>query len=491
MSLSVRIFLAYFALLGIAVWFVMQSFNAELVPGMRQSLEEVLVDTANLLAEIVKDEVAQGTVNEGEFAANMNAFTSRDIDAVIWFLKKRDPGLIVYITDNIGTVLYDSRGVAVGNDYSSWNDVYLTLKGEYGARTTREDPNDEFSSIMYVAAPVTVDGRIVGVLSVGKPSVTVQPFVEAAARNVREKGVWLLLVSLVLGLLLAWWLTLSIRRLTHYALDVQKGERVRVPKLREKELARLAGAMEDMRTELEGKHYVENYLHSLTHEMKSPLTAILGAAELLDEDMPRERQQRFIDNIRNESNRLKEVVDHLLNLASVEKRQGLEQVEQISLGTLVNSLCADKSAMLAKKNLTAEADINGSCSIEGERFLLQQAVSNLLDNAIEFSPPGAAIEISASSDQGACSLSIRDHGPGIPDYARDRLFERFYSMPRSDGSRKGTGLGLSLVREVALLHGGDIVVENHPRGGTLVCLILPVRQAGTLPADLARNTRYT
>ena len=476
MNLSVRIFLAYFALVGIAVWFVMQSFNAELVPGMRQSLEEVLVDTANLLAEIVKEEVVQDSVNEGDFAADMNAFSVRNIDAVIWFLKKRDPNLIVYITDATGTVLYDSRGRDTGKDYSSWNDVYLTLRGEYGARTTREDPNDEFSSIMYVAAPVIFDGRTVGVLTVGKPSITVQPFVEAAARNVREKGIWLLLISLVLGLFLAWWLTLSIRRLTRYAQAVQQGERVQVPKLGEHELARLAGAMEGMRTELEGKHYVENYLHSLTHELKSPLTAIQGAAELLDEDMPRDRQQRFIDNIRNETRRLREVVDHLLDLASLEKRRGLEQVERIALAPLVDSLCADKSAMLAKDDLTAEIDIDLSCNVEGERFLLQQAISNLLDNAIAFSPQGAAIEISASREQGSWSLGIRDHGPGIPGYARERLFERFYSTPRPDSGRKSTGLGLSLVREVAQLHGGDIVIENHPGGGALARLVLPARQ---------------
>jgi two-component system sensor histidine kinase CreC len=251
---------------------------------------------------------------------------------------------------------------------------------------------------------------------------------------------------------------------------------VQVPRLREQELAQLAGAMEDMRTELEGKHYIENYLHTLTHELKSPLTAIQGAAELLDEDMPRERQRRFIDNIRNESQRLREVVDHLLNLASLEKRRGLEQVEQVFLAPLVDSLCADKSAILAKNNLTMNADIDAACSVEGERFLLQQAISNLLDNAIDFSPPDTAIDISVSREQGDWRLAIRDHGPGIPEYARERLFERFYSMPRPDSGRKSTGLGLSLVREVAQLHGGDIVVENHPEGGALARLILPAQQ---------------
>jgi len=473
MNLSVRIFLAYFALVGLAIWFVMQSFTAELVPGMRQSLEEVLVDTANLLSEVVKQEVVQGGVNDGDFAANMRAFSLRNIDAVIWYFKKRDPNLIVYIADDTGTLVYDSRGRDLGEDYSDWNDVYLTLRGQYGARTTREDPDDEYSSIMYVAAPIRYDGRIVGVLSVGKPSVAVQPFVEAAVRNVREKGVWLLLISLAMGLLVSYWLTLSIRHLTRYAHDVQHGELAQVPKLREKELAQLAEAIDDMRTELEGKHYVEKYLHALTHELKSPLAAIHGAAELLGEDMPREKQQRFVANILNESTRLREVVDHLLDLASLEKRRELEHVETVSLATLVNSLCQDKSAMLQANTLTVHVNIEKSCIVEGERFLLQQAISNLLDNAIQFSPHGGMIEINAVMEQGACRLNIQDCGPGIPDYARDRLFDRFYSLPRPDSGRKSSGLGLSFVREVAQLHGGSILIENHPQGGTLARLSLP------------------
>ncbi|MET0042048.1 MAG: hypothetical protein ABW100_00815, partial [Candidatus Thiodiazotropha sp. 6PLUC3] len=88
MKLSVRIFLAYFLLLGFAIWFVMRSFSAELVPGMRQSLEEVLVDTANLLAELVAEEVADGRLHEGHFEKAMSAFSERRLDARIWFLKK-------------------------------------------------------------------------------------------------------------------------------------------------------------------------------------------------------------------------------------------------------------------------------------------------------------------------------------------------------------------------------------------------------------------
>jgi two-component system sensor histidine kinase CreC len=194
-----------------------RELTAELVPGMRQSLEEVLVDTANLLAEMVAEEVAEGKLQRGHFANAMSSFVERRFDARIWFLKKRDPNMIVYVTDTQGRVLYHSNSDEQGKDYSRWNDVYLTLRGEYGARTTRDNPEDEFSSVMYVAAPVRRNGELVGVVSVGKPSVAVQPFVERALANIQEKSALMLLAALAVGLLITHWFTISIRRLTRYA----------------------------------------------------------------------------------------------------------------------------------------------------------------------------------------------------------------------------------------------------------------------------------
>ncbi len=474
MKLSVRIFLGYFVLLGFAIWFVMRTFNSELVPGMRQTLEEVLVDTANLLAELVADEVADGTLADGRFNRAMADFSRRGLDARIWFLKKRDPNLIVYITDARGIVRYDSRGRDTGRDYARWNDVYLTLRGEYGARTTREDPEDEFSSVMYVAAPIRRAGEIIGVVTVGKPSVTVQPFVERAAANVKEKGALMILAALAVGLLITYWLTFSIRRLTAYARDVRDGRRPAVPRLREKELAQLAEAMDAMRSELEGKDYVERYLHSLTHELKSPLAAIRGTAELLDESMPRADRQRFIANIRAEADRLHQVVDQLLRLAAVEKQQGLAHPEPIDIGALIERLCEDRRWRLQQQGIEFDSQPAAGVKLVGERFLLQQAIGNLLDNAIDFSPRGGVIGLSCQVKEGVWSLNLSDQGPGIPDYALTRVFERFYSLPRPNGPRS-SGLGLSFVNEVAQLHGGCVTLGNRAQGGALARLELPLR----------------
>ena len=473
MGLSGRIFLAYFLLVGLAAVLFLETFTDELTPGMRQSLEEVLVDTANLLAELAREDLEQGTLGSGGLARGVAAFSQRRLNAVIYSLHKRHPSLVVYVTDAQGIVRFDSRGRDLGRDYSRWHDVYRTLRGQYGARSTREAPDDPLSSVMYVAAPIRDGERILGVLTVGKPSITVQPFVEAAKRNLREQGLWLLAAALVLGGAIAFWLTRSIRRLTRYAQAVQAGRRVAPPRLREGELALLARAMGDMREELEGRHYVEGYLHALIHELKSPLSAIAAAAELLDGPMPEEARRRFLDNIRNESARLREIVERLLALAALEKRQGLEKVETVALAEFVRGLVGEREPLLLRTGVRVRVHCGEASAWRGERFLLHQAVGNLLDNAIDFSPRGGEIEIRCEPRGPLLALLIRDHGPGIPAYARWRLFERFYSLPRPNGGAKSSGLGLCLVKEVADLHQGRVSVENHTGGGVLATLELP------------------
>src|SRR5690606_34105283 len=98
--------------------------------------------------------------------------------------------------------------------------------------------------------------------------------------------------------------------------------------------------------------------------------------------------------------------------------------------------------------------------VAGDPFLLQQAVSNLLDNAIDFSPEAGEIEVSIAVEGEQARARIINEGDGIPEYARERIFQRFYSLPRPQGGRKSTGLGLSFVKEVAELHGGTISIDN-------------------------------
>ena len=462
MKLSVRIFLAYFLLVAVGAYWLLNSVVNELQPSMSQSAEDTLVDTANLLAEVIARDLKDGTLTTVAFSNAFQRYQARKLNAEIYFLQKTKPNFQVYITDKVGKVIFHTNPNEIGKNYSNWRDVAFTLRGEYGARTSRADADDPLSTVMFVAAPIKWGQDIHGVLTVGKPNISIQPVIELNQNKIWLRGLILLSLGLVLGLITAFILTGSIRKLILYVEAVRRGERVKPPKLREKGLDQLADAVEAMREELEGKSYVENYIHTLTHEMKSPLATIHGASELLQEDnMDPEQQQRFLANIRNETNRLKQFIDRLLKLASVEKKQALENTESVNLHTLLKHEIESKSSLLQTKHLIINfLETDNIFLMQGEKFLVQQAVSNLLDNAIDFAEEASSIEVKLSKDTEHLKISIQNKGELIPDYAKERLFERFYSLPRPQTGQKSTGLGLSFVKEVAQLHSGTIELHN-------------------------------
>lgn len=472
MPLGVRIFLVYFLFVGLAGWFVLSTVMDEIRPGVRQSTEETLVDTANLLAEVLRDDVRNGSLSEGRLPGLLEAYGRRHPQATIWGLTKAEVNHRIYVTDDKGIVLLDSTGQAVGQDYSRWNDVLRTLRGEYGARSTKEDPNDPDSSVMYVAAPIKDGARIIGVVSVAKPNRTLQPYIERSQTRLGWLGAGLIGLGLLIGALLSWWLGAALGKLTRYAQAVSEGQRAEAPNVRGGELGQLAKAVERMRTELEGKAYVERYVHTLTHELKSPLAAIRGAAELLEGDMPAEQRQRFVANIQQESARLQNLTERLLHLAQVEQRQGLEERVAVPLAPLVEELLEAQQARITAGVLQIEQMLPVGLKLLGERFLLRQALANLLDNALDFTPAGGLIRIAAERQGEQVLLRLFNQGEAIPDYALARLTERFYSLARPNGGRKSTGLGLNFVQEVVDLHGGELQIGNV-EGGVEVRLTLP------------------
>ena len=472
MPLGLRIFLVYVLFIGLTGYFVLNTVMEEIRPGVRQSTEETLVDTANLMAEILKDDFKAGTLSQNRWPELLRAYGERQPKATIWGLPKNQVNHRIYVTDAKGIVVLDSSGLAVGQDYSRWNDVYLTLRGEYGARSSRSDPDDPSSSVMHVGAPIRDDGRIIGVVTVAKPNSSLQPYVDRTERRLLAYGAGLIALGLLFGALLSWWLSRALHRLTGYAQAVSEGRRVEVPHYRGGELKQLASAVEQMRTQLEGKAYVERYVHTLTHELKSPLAAIRGAAELLQSEMPLAQRQRFIGNIDSESARMQQLIERLLDLAQVEQRQTLEERVAVPLAALVDEVLHAQSARIESKQLRVERTVAAELTLIGEPFLLRQALGNLLENALDFTPSRGLLRFEAERIGEQVEFRLFNEAEPIPDYALARLTERFYSLPRPESGRKSTGLGLNFVEEVAKLHGGSLRIDNL-EGGVQVRLHLP------------------
>ena len=472
MKIGLRILLGYVLIVGIAAWFLLAVFAQQVKPGVRSTLEDTLVDTAYLLAALVADDVKAGTVERSRVMAHIAEVRRLQVDATIDGYRKAGFTYRVYATDARGIVLFDSTGADVGKDYSRWNDVYLTLRGKYGARSTKSDRYDEASTVMHVAAPIRDGSKIIGVLTVAKPNSTVQPFIERGQRAILQGGAVLLALSLLIGGAFAWWLSNSLRKLMGYIADVEQGNKAELPALGNNEIATLGRALEAMRNKLEGKEYVEELMHTMAHELKSPIAAIQGSAELLLEEMPDEQRRHFLANILNQNARQKQLIDKLLALVRVEKQQHLGAPLPVSVRALAAQVREDCAVRLAARALELSIEVD-DIEVPGDALLLRQALGNLVDNAIDFSNAGERIELRSTRRDGMLALTVSDRGAGIPPFAQERLFERFYSLPRPDGARS-TGLGLPFVREAALLHGGTVTVRNRDGGGTEAVLELPV-----------------
>src|SRR4249919_530955 len=457
----------------------MRVFVDEVKPGVRQAMEDTLADTANALAEQAAPDLRDGHIADGRFAAAVNRLSYRELNARIWNFSKRRIDYRIYVTDARGIVVYDSAHRDLGRDFSRWNDVYLTLRGRYGARSTRSDANDDTSSVMHVAAPVRDGKRIIGVLTVAKPNARIQPFIDSSRQAILRQG-WLLLgLSFLVGVAVTAWLSRSLGTLGRYAKAVTSGERAPPPDLGRNEIGDLGRALATMRDKLDGKQYVEQYVQTLAHEMKSPLAAIRAATEVLEGAPPEAERERFLTHVSTQTARLSAMIDKVLALAAVEYRQSLDRLEDVDLAAVLAMAVQDLDPRVQQRQLRVLVDAPEtaampSMSLRGNAFLLGQAVSNLLENALEFAPPGSVIEAQLQRDGERLRLRIGDRGPGVPDFALARVFERFYSLPRPDGARS-SGIGLSFVREVAALHGGEVRLGNREGGGAVAELELPLR----------------
>jgi two-component system sensor histidine kinase CreC len=472
-KLWARVFLGYFLVVGLAGWFVLRVFVGEVKPGVREAVEDVMVDSANFVAELAADDLVAGRLPGGRFAAAVGAYGKRSVRAPIWGLEKVSLDFRVYVTDDRGIVRYDSAGEALGRDYSRWIDVQRTLRGQYGARTTRSDPSDDATSTLFVAAPIYSGQKIVGVATIAKPVAALQPIIERGQRAVLRHGAILLAATLLVGAGFTAWLTISINRLVRYARALAGGERAAPPARGRDEIGELSRALAALRQEVDGRAYVERYVQHLTHEMKSPLTAIRGASELLAEPLPEADRRRFAESARAQVERLRSLVERLLRLAQLEHLQKLEATEPVPLDALLADLERDFSAVAARCRVGLHCSAETGTRVHGDRFMLGQAVSALLENALEFSLPGGRVECVARRDATHVTIVVSDNGPGIPEYAQGRIFERFFSLPRPDGAPRSTGLGLSLAREIALLHHGALTVANRAEGGVAAALSLP------------------
>ena len=478
-----RVFAAILLAYAIGVGWLMWRLLADIDPRYRESAEESLVEVAHLMAAQVEQRWDERAVSPAEPVIDVAVLEplfrdlyARQLDADIFGFRKTRFELRMTVVDAQGRVVFDSLGRAMGADHSQWRDIKRALEGRYGARTTPDLVDDTTTAVMYVAAPLRRDGQIVGAVSVGKPAQSFGQFVEAARRKTMIIGATSVAAVALLVAILSVWLVRPFGLVADYVRYVRAQRGFSLPRLGRRALGTLGAAYDEMRDALTGRSYVADYVQTLTHELKSPLSAIRGAAELLHErEMPAADRERFVANIERETARIQELVDRMMELAALESRRALERTEPVALRVLLEECVASAAAAGAPRGIAVTLEAGADATVDGDPLLLRRAMGNLLDNALDFSPPGGTVAVTLTQAVRHVQVSVRDHGPGIPDYADHKVFEKFYSLARPGTQRKSTGLGLPFVREIAALHHGRVTLRNADGGGALATLTLPLR----------------
>jgi two-component system, OmpR family, phosphate regulon sensor histidine kinase PhoR len=230
----------------------------------------------------------------------------------------------------------------------------------------------------------------------------------------------------------------------------------------------------------------QDFVANVSHEIKTPLTAILGFVETLLQDCEKnpENTRRFLFIIDRHVHRLVAIIEDLLNLSRIERDSQRKEIAMVHapVEDVIKTAVQMLEARAEEKKIRIDFKCEDSLSADMDTPLMEQAVVNLLDNAIKYSEPGGTIEINAAKKHDGVQISIRDYGIGIGKEHLPRLFERFYRVDKAR-SRKlgGTGLGLAIVKHIIQAHNGQVNVESNPGKGSMFTLHLPGKSsvAGT------------
>ena len=275
------------------------------------------------------------------------------------------------------------------------------------------------------------------------------------------------------------------------------GERLPVDNPRD-ELGRLAAVFNSTLGRLEASFdQMRRFTADVSHELRTPLTAIRSVGEVgLRERRDADGYRSVIGSMLEDADRLASLVDRLLTLSRADTGEVRLAAETIDLGALTDAVAADLGVLAEEKRQSLTVDLPDAVRCVGDRLVLRQALLNLVENAIKYTPAGGRIGLRAAAAAGQALVEVRDTGPGIPAERRARVFDRFYRGGPQRSGAAGAGLGLAIAKWAVEAHGGELTYEPAEGGGSRFRIRLPgagraERTAPARPASAAdRPARY-
>jgi len=480
LNIGTKLFILYFLVSSTLVWAFAHRTSIE-------SAKEVMVEVATMFSKIASQNIIDNEIDLTTFGGIIfDYFQSPHGD-------ERLQNLAIYITDKDGFLILDSRGLSLGTDMKSHSVVGSALSGHQGiTRISTESVRSPWKArglnmeyffkpeFLHVSSSI-YDNRqeVQGVL------VLVAPMLDLMDRTRLWRFIfYIFLLALFFGALGSYRISRNIRRVEKYTRELFKGEDVSIPNVNV-QFNKLAVAIEQARSEVELKDDVEEYIDTLAHELRTPITGIRLTAEnlltpmgvenyLLEEQDDKKskvfikeikKRREFIRSILDSNSQMDSLVSRLLALSRIERRDKLTNTERLKILPIIENVLkvhGTHNRLIVSKNITINLDgIDKKSTVFAEKLLLEQALGNVLKNALDFSPKDGTITIKASESNTATRIVVLDEGPGIPPHVSSKLFTRFFSVARPDTGRRGTGLGLRFVRKIMQLHGGEITLKNR------------------------------
>ena len=300
-------------------------------------------------------------------------------------------------------------------------------------------------------------------------------------------GLVALVISLIVAFWLARWIGEPLQQVVGASRKMPSAEAGSVPLHGPHEVQELAQAFNEMNLRLQTSQKSQReFVANVSHELKTPLTSVQGFAQAILDGTANtpEAQKQAAQIIYDESSRMHRMVLDLLDLARLDAGTIDLQRSAVDLTTLLNSIAEKFGPQARVANVTIQVETTALPVISGDGDRLAQVFTNLVDNALRFTPAGGRINLRARQIAGGVQVEVADNGTGIPGEALPYIFDRFYQadLSRPGGKHHGAGLGLAIVKEIVKAHGGKISVRSEPGLGSTFIITLPLStpEAGTV-----------
>jgi signal transduction histidine kinase len=301
-------------------------------------------------------------------------------------------------------------------------------------------------------------------------------FGSALGIPILQSAVTGLVIALVLAAVISNTIARPLQNFARAAKAVAQGDYSQaVPVEGPLEIRAVAEAFNQMTEEVQKTHQSQrDFLANVSHDLKTPLTSIQGYSQAIMDGAIKD-PTRAAEIISDEASRLTRMVTELTDLARLQAGAAGMRMSAIDVGQTVQSIAQRLSVVAQKKGITLHTDVQPAPVIAGDGDRLAQVFTNLISNAISYTPEGGRIRVTVTPSRGGVAISVRDTGIGIPLHEQERIFERFYQVDKTRGPRRGTGLGLAITREIVQAHGGEVSVSSPGEGhGSTFTVWLPL-----------------